>query len=78
MSGLVVVVSLCGLVVVAIVIVAVVSVVFSFAFVVAVVIDLRRRPCLHCCCLLSMSWWRSNAGAAMGAAMAKNEVVQRW
>jgi hypothetical protein len=44
-----------GFVGVAIVIVAVGSVVVRVAFVVAVLIDRRRRFCLHCCCLLSPS-----------------------
>jgi hypothetical protein len=81
--GLVVVVSLLwsccrGLVVVAIVIVAVVSIVVSIAFVVAVVMDCPHRHCLHCRRLLSPSWWRSNGGAAMGAAMAEKVVAQQW
>jgi hypothetical protein len=68
----------CGLVIVAIVIVAIVSIVVSIAFVVAVIIDHCRRHHLHCHCLLSPSWRRSNGGAAMGAAMAEKVVVQQW
>jgi hypothetical protein len=83
LRGIVVMVSLSwscrrGLVIVAIVIVAVVSIVVSIAFVVTVAIDCRRRHCLHCRRLLSPFWWRSNGGAAMGAAMAEKVVAQRW
>jgi hypothetical protein len=66
----------CGLIVIAIVIVAIVSIVISIAFVVSVAIDCHRRCRLHCCHLLSLLWWRSNGGAAMGAAMAEKVVAQ--
>jgi hypothetical protein len=83
LRGLVVMVSLSwscrrGLVIVAIVILAIASIVVSIAFVVTVTIDCCRRHCLHCHRLLSPFWWRSNGGAAMGAAMAEKVVAQRW
>ena len=67
--------------IVAIVTVTVISVAVSVAFVVAVVIDRCCRCRLHCRCLLSPSWRRSNGGAAMGregggAAMAM--ATQQW
>jgi hypothetical protein len=67
-----------GLIVVAIVIVTVVSIVVSIAFVVTVIINRCRHFCLHCHRLLSLSWRRSNGGAAMGAAMAEKMVAQQW
>jgi hypothetical protein len=81
--GIVVMVSLlwsccCGLVVVAIVIVTIVSIVVSIAFIVAVIIDCCCPCSLHCHPLLSSSWWCSNGGTAMGAAMAEKVVVQQW
>ncbi len=67
-----------GLVVVAIVIVAVVSILVSIAFVVSIVINHCCRHRLHCHCLLSLLWRRSDGGAAMGAAMAEKVVAQQW
>jgi hypothetical protein len=67
-----------GLVIIAIVIVTIVSIVVNIAFVVAVVIDHCCPCCLHCRHFLCLSWWRSNGGAAMGAAMAEKVVAQQW
>jgi hypothetical protein len=68
----------CGLVVIAIVIVAVVFIIVGIAFVVAVVINRCHPRRLHCLCLLSPSWQRSNGGAAIGAVMAEKVVAQQW
>jgi hypothetical protein len=69
-----------GLVVIAIVIVAVVSIVVSIDFIVAVVVNRCPHHHLHCRCLLSPLWQRSNGGTGMGAAMAEKVVAQqrRW